>query len=382
MNGLFNQLPCVTDGELARLNHESVLNRCRNVLNTSFDRTGVIDSLIDEEQKRVQFLGDYAALDRLSVLSEKILSISDITGNHYLAAAQIASALHHFPAAIDFLTLADRNGADPELISPVRLSIDQATGQNLNMVLTQRLDRANRLGGIQNLVPLAALYADLGEYETAHLTYLRAIREYADLSPFALAWVCFHLGVLHGEKIPEPDLDEAAGWYEAAITYIPQYVHARVHLSEIYIERNQMNQAAALLDTIIDTRDPEVFWRYAQLQEGLNNTVESENYLLKAKARFQELISHHELGFADHAVEFYLGTNQEKDRTFELAYKNLRNRPTLSAFEAAYSASLADLKQDCARALAAEAFEKWGSIPAYKHSIFQTDKRGEYFAQP
>jgi tetratricopeptide (TPR) repeat protein len=351
-------------------------------LNISIDRTGVIDALIDEEQKRIQFLGDYAALDRLSALSEKILSVGDITGNHYLATAQIASATHHFPLALRYLKLADQHDAEHDLVNLVRLSIDQATGHNLDSVLTQRLERANRLGGIQNLVPLAALYADLGDYETAHFTYLKAIREYSDLSPFALAWVCFHLGMLHGETVPEPDLDEAAGWYEAAISYIPQYVHARVHLSEIYLECHMIDQAAATLDPIIDTRDPEVFWRYAQLHERAGRHVEQENFLHKAKIRFQELLSQHELGFSDHAVEFYLGTNQELKRTVELANMNLRNRPTLSAFEAAYSAALAASTMDCAQALAKEAFEKWGSIPAYKHSIFQTNACGEAVDQP
>lgn len=382
MKGLFARLPSVTDGELARLNHESVLKRCWNYLNTSLDRTGVIDALIDEEQKRVQFLGDYAALDRLSALSQKILSLDHITGNHYLAAAQIASATHHFQLAVSYLVQADQHDAESDLVDAVRLSIDQATGQNIDSVLTQRLARANRLGGIQNLVPLAALYADLGEYETAHLTYLKAIREYTDLSPFALAWVCFHLGMLHGETIPEPDLDEAAGWYEAAISYVPQYVHARVHLSEIYLDRDMLDQAGALLAPIIDTGDPEVLWRYAQLHEHAGRQVENEFFLFKAKARFQELLGQHELGFADHAVEFYLGTNQEKLLTIELANKNLRNRPTLSAFEAAYSAALAASAQDFAQVLASEAFEKWSSIPAYKHCIFLREKCGENFDHP
>jgi hypothetical protein len=377
MKGTFSQLPSVTDGEVARLNHESVLKRCWGILHTSLDRTGVIDALIDEEQKRIQFLGDYAALTRLSALSAKILALGEITGNHYLAASQIASAMHHFQEALNLLTLAEQQGAESELVEPVRLSIHQATGHNLDTVLTQRLERANRLGGIQNLVPLAGLYADLGEYETAHLTYLRAIRAYTDLSPFAMAWVCFHLGKLHGEMIPEPDLDEAAGWYEAAIEYIPQYVHARVHLSEIYIERDQLLQAATLLDPILETKDPEVFWRYAQIQKGLNNTDEYEIFLLKAKDRFQDLMSQHALGFADHAVEFYLGTNQEKERTYELAMMNLRNRPTLSAYEAAYTAALAATAKDGARELALEAFEKWGSIPAYAYSLFMTKKFGE-----
>lgn len=375
--GMFAQVPLATDGELARLNHESMLRRCWSVLNVSFERTGVLEALIDEEQKRIQFLGDYAALDRLSSLSEKMLSAEGLTGNHYFAAAQIASAMHHFSRSLELLNLAERSGVELELISSVRLGIAQATGQNLDAVLDQRIARVKQLGGIQNLVPLAALYADLGEYEKAHATYLKAIREYVDLSPFALAWVCFHLGVLHGETVPEPDLDEAAGWYVAAIAYVPDYVHARVHLSEIYIENDLLDQAAAVLEPIMNTEDPEVFWRYAQLKERSYKNAEREDFLLKAKARFQDLLSRHELGFADHAVEFYLGTNQEIDCTFELANKNLRNRPTLAAYEAAYAAALAASKHAQAKVLAAESYELWGSIPAYKHSVFMSDSGEE-----
>lgn len=371
--GMFVQVPRATDGELARLNHESMLKRCWNMLNASFERTGVLEALIDEEQKRIQFLGDYAALDRLSALSEKILSAEGLTGNHYLAAAQIASAMHHFHRSLELLDFAEQLCVEPELISSARLGVAQATGQNLNAVLDERIARAEQFGGIQNLVPLAALYADLGEYDKAHSSYVKAIREYDDLSPFALAWVCFHLGVLHGETVPEPDLDEAVGWYEAAIAYVPDYVHARVHLSEIYIEKNLLDQAAAILDPIMDTEDPEVYWRYAQLKERLNKNAESNIFLLKAKVRFQDLLRRHELGFADHAVEFYLGTNQEIERAFELANKNLRNRPTLAAYEAAYAAAIATSIDDQAQALAAESLDLWGSIPAYKHSVFMSE---------
>ncbi len=370
---MFAQVPLATDGELARLNHESMLRRCWSMLNVSLERTGVLEALIDEEQKRIQFLGDYAALDRLSTLSEKMLSTESLTGNHYLVAAQIASAMHHFPRSLELLGMAEQYGAEPELISSARLSIAQATGRNLSAVLDERIARAEQFGGIQNLVPLAALYADLGEYDKAHSSYVKAIREYDDLSPFALAWVCFYLGVLHGETVPEPDLDEATGWYEAAIAYVPGYVHARVHLSEIYIEQNLLNQAAAVLDPIMDTEDPEVYWRYAQLKERSNMKAESEIFLHKAKVRFQDLLSRHELGFADHAVEFYLGTNQEIERAFELANKNLRNRPTLAAYEAAYAAAIAASIHDQAQALAVESHDLWGSIPAYKHSVFMSE---------
>jgi tetratricopeptide (TPR) repeat protein len=370
MKGLYTQLASATDGELARLNHESMLKRCWNILNLSFERTGVIESVIDEENKRIQFFADYSGLERLSALSNKILSLPNISGHHYLASAQIASASHHFSDARTFLTLAEKNGVETEYIDPVRLSIEQATGHNLKAVLSQRVKRVNDIGGIQNFVPLAALYADLGEYEKAHAAYIKAIRSYTDLSPFALAWVCFQLGKLHGETTPQSDQEEAAGWYQAAINYMPQYVHASVHLAEIRIEQNRTDQAMNLLEGVAQSGDPEVYWRLSQLHEKMGNENKSQEFLDMAENRFTQLLNQHALGFADHAVEFYLGSNQNLRRAYELSKMNLDNRPSLSAFESSYTVAIALQDHVCARELAAQALEKWGDIPAYQHSIF------------
>ena len=51
-------------------------------------------------------------------------------------------------------------------------------------------------------MPLGALLADLREFDEADRIYQRALREYRDVSPFAVAWVCFQLGVLWGELVP------------------------------------------------------------------------------------------------------------------------------------------------------------------------------------
>ena len=56
---------------------------------------------------------------------------------------------------------------------------------------------------MEDLVPLGALLADLGEFDEADRIYRQALREYRDVSPFAVAWVCFQLGVLWGELVPE-----------------------------------------------------------------------------------------------------------------------------------------------------------------------------------
>ncbi len=65
--------------------------------------------------------------------------------------------------------------------------------------------KAAESGRLEELVPLGALLADLREFDEAERTYQRALQEYRDVSPFALAWVCFQLGVLWGELVHEPD---------------------------------------------------------------------------------------------------------------------------------------------------------------------------------
>src|SRR4029453_7900829 len=66
------------------------------------------------------------------------------------------------------------------------------------------------------------------------LVYRQAFRSHDGVSPFPLAWVCFHLGMLWGELVPVPDPNLAALWYRRAIAYLPGYIKARVHLAELY----------------------------------------------------------------------------------------------------------------------------------------------------
>ena len=53
---------------------------------------------------------------------------------------------------------------------------------------------------------LGALLADLREFTDADRIYRQALRGYRDVSPFPVAWVCFQLGVLWGELVPEPQI--------------------------------------------------------------------------------------------------------------------------------------------------------------------------------
>lgn len=136
------------------------------------------------------------------------------------------------------------------------LSLDQATGADLERVLATRRKRTAQPGRWEELVPLGALLADLKKFDEAEWTYHRALREYQNASPFAPAWVCFELGVLWAERASAPRLDLAAQWYHAAIEYLPCYVKARVHLAEILLGRGQIEEAGNLLRRAMGERRP------------------------------------------------------------------------------------------------------------------------------
>jgi tetratricopeptide (TPR) repeat protein len=181
----------------------------------------------------------------------------------------------------------------------------------------------------------------------------KALRTYPDVSPFAPAWTAFQLGVLWGESVPAPQPDRAAKWYRTAIDYLPCYVKARVHLAEIYLDEGRKHEATALLAPALDSGDPEVSWRLADIAEAAGDADEAALHLAAARSGFERLLSKHPLAFADHGAEFYLGSGADPSRAFELARLNFANRPTRRAFEQTHAAALAAGEVDAAARLRA-----------------------------
>jgi hypothetical protein len=182
-----------------------------------------------------QFLGEVQALDRLEALAAKLVEVEAASARVALIQAQVASMMHRFADARHFLVRAEMGGAMPADVNRVRLNVEQACGANLEGVLDERREAARKFGRIEDSVALGALLADLREFTEADRVYRRALDVYRDVSPFPVAWVCFQLGVLWGELVPESQTDRAARWYGTAIDYLPTYTKARVHLAEIYL---------------------------------------------------------------------------------------------------------------------------------------------------
>ena len=213
------------------------------------------------------------------------------------------------------------------------LTIDQACGLKLDAVLATRRRIAKATGRLEDLVPFGAVLADLERFAEADAVYRQALHSYDDVSPFPLAWVCFQLGMLWGELVPEPDPNLAALWYRRALAYLPGYMKARVHLAEIHASQGQPREAEALLRPALSSCDPEVRWRLADVLITQRRFEEAETELEAARFGFEELLGRHLLAFADHAAEFYAGSGNDSRRALELARANVANRPTRRAVE-------------------------------------------------
>ncbi|MBD9372006.1 hypothetical protein IB238_05065 [Rhizobium sp. ARZ01] len=360
--------PQATAGDIAVINLESSRERFWHVLRRWPERPGTAEHIVELEQQRAQFLGDVTALDRLANLSSELCGRIPLSAETHLIAAQIASTLHRFADAKAHLAEAEALGA-PRLVSGrIRLTVEQALGENLAAVLATRQEIAEATGTLGDLVPLGALLADLGEFEDADRTYVRAIRQYRDASPFALAWACFQLGVLWGETAPRPDPNRAAHWYRQAVEYLPVYTHARVHLAEIHLNAGEFGVAEALLLPIVASGDPEMGWRLAQVLVAQGRAGEAALQRDAARLAFETLITRHELAFADHAAEFYLSSGADPERASDLARINLANRPTLRAFELAHAAALASGDAGLASELFVRAQAQWGHTKVFTSS--------------
>ena len=330
------------------------------------ERLGIAERIVAEEQLRGQFCGDTTVLDRLEVLAEGLTDSTAGRAENHLLLAQIAAAGHRFSIARQHLREAEASGL-PDVDRP-RLAIAQACGDGLGLVLEERKRRVAIDPRLEELVPLGALLADLGNFDLADETYRSALHAYHEVSPFGPAWACFQLGMLWGETMPQPQPERAASWYEAALDYLPGYATARIHLAEIKLQLGNAVDAERLLRPSADVGHPEALWRLADAAANRHDDNDAAGLIARATREFEALLARHELAFADHAAEFYLAAGANPPRALALARANLENRPTMAAFELAHEAAVACQQTVLASALAREARVAWSHLPHFERS--------------
>jgi tetratricopeptide (TPR) repeat protein len=360
--------PLATAGDIARINLQSARQQSWNRFWQAPLRAGIAECLVEQEHLIAQFLGDLGAFDRLETLANELVRVDAESIRVHLIRAQVASMAHRFDEAKGYLAQAAASGAPPDSLNRLSLSIDQARGFELDTVLEARRRLAAESGRLEDLVPLGALHADLREFEAAKQIYTQAIQQYQDVSPFALAWACFQMGVLCGELLPDPQPNRAAQWYEKAIDFLPCYVKARVHLAEIYAHNGHTAEAEALLMPALAAGDPEVNWRLADVLHGSGRFADAQAQMMAARAGFKNLLDRHLLAFADHGAEFYSGSGDDAGKALDLARINAANRPTLRALEQAFAIAIKAGEPQVASEILDTARERSGRTAAFRHS--------------
>src|SRR5215470_11659516 len=362
-------LDCVitptTDGEIAIINLGSARSRSWSRFFADPARDGVAETVIENEQLTLQFVGDLSALDRLALLAVQLDQAKPASARTRLIQAQVASMAHRFSDARHYLAEAEIGGAPAADVDRLRLTIDQACGNDLDSVLDARRRIATETGGLEDFVALASLLADLRDFDAADRAYKRALQAYRDVSPFPIARVCFQLGMLWGELTPEPNPVLAAQWYRQAIAILPMYTKARVHLAEICAAEGNFSEAEELLRRVMAIGDPEVDWRLADVLAAQEKFEESEERMRAAHSGFESLLERHLLAFADHGAEFYAGSGNDERKALQLARTNADNRPTLRAFEQAHSIAICSGDVVAASELDAEVTRLWSHTTAF-----------------
>jgi len=331
--------PIATDGEIAALNLESARRRAWARFAHDPRRPGVAEEIVENERLVAEFFGDLSALDRLDALASQFARVDD-SFRAALVDADVASTVHRFDDARRHLARAALQDGPRQTIERYALTIDQACGVELDAVRAARQRIAAATARTEDLVPLAAVLADVERFSEADAVYRQAFYSYDGLAPFPLAYICFQLGMLWGELVPEPDPQVAALWYRRAIAYVPGYVRARVHLAEIYASQDRTGDAEALLRAALASSDPEVRWRLAAVLTAQQKFDEAETQLEAARSAFEDVLGTHLLAFADHAAEFYAGSGDDCRRALELARANVANRPTRRALEQAHGIAM------------------------------------------
>ncbi|MCP3408126.1 hypothetical protein [Bradyrhizobium sp. CCGB01] len=324
-------IPPTTDGEIATINLESARSRSWNKFFADPARDGIAGTVLEHEQLTLQFVGNLSALDRAAQLAIQLDQAKPASAQTRLIQAQVSSMAHRFSDARRYLAEAEIGRAPAAEVNRLRLSIDQACGNGLDSVLDARRRIATETGGIEDLVALGSLLADLRNFDAADHAYKQALQSYRDVSPFPIARICFQLGVLWGELVPKPDAALAGAWYRRAIAILPMYTKALIHLAEICLSEDSLNDAEELLRRVVAVGDPEVNWRLADVLAAQGRTEESEAHMRAARSGFEALLLRHLLAFADHGAEFYAGSGSDMSRALELAHVNVANRPTCRA---------------------------------------------------
>jgi len=315
----------VTDGTIALRNLEAQIEGlqpeaalCRAPVD---ERVRLIDLLA----LRGSILGTIADYERAQELADRLVHGAITAAPAFFARAQTRALFHRFADALEDLEVAERLGADADVVNRERAAVFQGLGR-YEEAFAIREEAAHRSPSFESLGALTTLHAERGDTERAVRLHAESVRRYRGISPLPLATLNFQLGVMW---MREGDFDRARDQLTAARRYVAAYVPAQGHLAEVEAELGDAESAVALLYPLATTSDdPDYAGQLARILADAGSTEESRYWRQHAAQRYDELIALHPQAFADHAADFWLGAGAEPEKALRLAHMNFAIRKT------------------------------------------------------
>ncbi len=309
-------------------------------LDAQIAQVGNLPGVEDLLLARARYLADYDALERASTLTEQ----QPASAKALLQRARTRAALHRFSDALHDVEAAEAEGADRGQTVPLRASILIATG-NAAKIRPSLEAEVKQHPGLASRTMLAAAYAMLGRLREADQLYATALANLHTTLPFPYAWICFARGLMWAEQ--GQDLTRAEGFYQQALHYLPEFAAANINLAEIEAARGETQSAIDRLTGVLKATDePEAYALLGSLHLRSGLPEQGRQEIDHARQRFDLLLIHAPLAFADHAAEFYLGQGRDAERAWELALQNLHNRETDRSVALAVKAAQASGRQN------------------------------------
>lgn len=358
-----------TNPQVAVENLQASIDAIRARLARDPNNLELQSALVDRLLVRTAFLGSYDDFQEMDRLTQDALDLHpDAVGAITLRAAFL-SAVHRFVEAGALLDAASAAGAEAGEIERSRIVVDLSRGVEPSSLVPRAEALVRDSATYARLNALASVYSAAGRFQEADDTYVRAIEAYRDVSPFALAWSSFTRGVMWGEAAERPDL--AIVLYRDAVSRLPQYVVANVHLSEL---EEPESAIVRLEDVVSDSGDPEPAGKLAdRLTE--SEPERAEQLREAAAARYDALLNRNEEAFLDHGAEFFSGPGGDPQRGLEMALENVVLRPTPRAYIVAIRAARAAEDQAVACALIEASAAMQARHPALTNLATESGRR-------
>ncbi len=348
-----------TQGDLAINNLNAQIEGMKKDLQENPDAVMVLDSLVPRLLTRAYFLGTISDYQEAEQLIEDFPNKNE--DRYILLKANLLAKLHRFKEAEQLLSQLDSETSKKAEQEIATIQLAQGSFEG---ALNYWQNQVEKFPSFDSYANLAVLNGSLGAYEEAEKFFDLAISSYTDVSPFPVAWLSFQMGMMWAEHADRPDLAEA--YYQQALSYLPQYVTAAIHLAEIDLDSDRPQLALNRLLQIKETEAPEYHAVLGEVLIANHQSKEAEQNIQKAEQLYEAFLKKYPQAFYHHAAEFYVGIGGQAQLGFTLALKDLSSRKTFFTYRTAIEAALVikNLEESCS--LAKQAIEQLLQAPVQK----------------